>query len=44
MNSVILLQKNGIFSKFNLNEEVYEIENCFDTKEFVNRCHIVKQK
>lgn len=41
-DSVILLQKTGIFSKFKLKEEIYEVTHCYDTKEFINKCHIIK--
>jgi hypothetical protein len=41
-NSVLLLQKTGCLSKFRLRDEVYSLQNCFDTKEFINKCHIIK--
>jgi hypothetical protein len=41
-NSIILLQKTGCFSRFKLVEELCEVVNCYDTKEFINRCHIIK--
>jgi hypothetical protein len=41
-NSVILLQKTGVFSKFSLNHDTYELMYSYDTREFINRCHIIK--
>jgi hypothetical protein len=41
-NTVILLQKNGVISKFILKDNLYELTNCYDTKEFINKCHVIK--
>jgi hypothetical protein len=41
-NSVILLQKTGSLSKLRLRDEVFYLQNCYDTKEFINKCHIIK--
>ncbi len=41
-NSVVLMQKNGTFSKLKLKNELYELVNQIDTKEFINRCHTLK--
>ncbi len=43
-DSVVLLQKSGVFSKFTkASNELYEVRNCIDIKEHINRCHIFKQ-
>lgn len=39
--SALLLQKTGCFSKFVLKDDIYEVVNSYDTKEFINRCHFI---
>jgi len=36
---VYLLEKNGTLSKYILDEEIYEMKNIHDSKEFLNRIH-----
>jgi len=41
-NVVYLLEKNGNFSRFKLDEEIYTKENSFNLNEFINKIHFNK--